>query len=139
MMTSFYVINFFVNHSLTSSRTVPLTLRPPTPTHDAWVGGMALAPSLWPPASHPPPAIYGVVVAPLGAFTFASLRAVVQQPPQPNDFDALCTQLRAGVQQELPAWRIDEASPITPTHARYNGELWEGPWEIECWAGVTKA
>ena len=109
MLTSFYVISYFTNHSLASSRTVPLTLRPPTPAHDEWVAGMALAPSNWPPASHPPPAIYDTVVAPLGAFTFASLRAVVQQSPQPSDFDALCVQLRAGVQQELPAWRVDEA------------------------------
>ena len=103
---------------------------------------MALAPSVWPPGGPAPPAPNTsdvTAVAPLGRATFASLRVVAQESPQPADFDALCAKLRAALQKELPAWRVDEASPITPTHARYSGELWMGPWQIECWVGVKAA
>jgi hypothetical protein len=63
----------------------------------------------------------------------------MQQPPQPSDFDALCAQLRAGVKKELPAWKVNETSPVSFTHVRYFGVEWEGPWQVECWAGVAKA
>ena len=140
MLTSFYVIYYFTNHSLAAARTVPLTLRPPTAgANNAWVAQMALAPSLWPPGSTPPPPLAPTEVTPRGRATLAALRVTLQQPPQPSDFDALCARLRAGVQAELPAWSVDEASPITPTPARYSGELWDGPWEVECWVGVAKA
>ena len=139
MLTSFYVIYYFTNHSLAASRTVPLTLRPPTSgLNNAWVAQMALAPSLWPPGSTPPPPLAPTQVSPRGRTTLASLRVTLQQSPQPSDFEQLCAQLRAGVQAELPAWSVDEASPISPTHARYSGEEWEGPYEVECWVGVVK-
>ena len=138
MLTSFYVIDYFTSHNLTASRTVPLTLRPPTPVHDAWLGQMALAPSRWPPGSKPPRG----EVAPLGGgaaeVTLAVFRVVMQQPPQPSDFDALCAKLEAAVKAELPGFKVDSASPFSPTHARYSGELWDGPWLIECWVGVEK-
>jgi hypothetical protein len=140
MMTAFYVIDYFTNRSLTDARTVPLTLRPPTPTHNEWVGQMALAPSKWPPGSKPPPPPYAPTrVAPLGDVTLAALRATMQSSPQPSDFDALCARLRAAVPKELPAWRVDEASPVSPTHARYYSQEWEGPWLVECWVGVVAA
>lgn len=139
MLTSFYVIEYFVNKSLSGARTVPLTLRNPSPAHEEWVAGMALAPSLWPPASTPPTPTHPTKVAPFGTITLASLRAVVQESPQPSDFDALCAALRTALQSELPAYKVDEASPITSTHARYNTELWSGPWQVECWLGVVKA
>ena len=139
MLTTFYLINYFTNHSLLASRTVPVTLRPPSPAHDEWVAQMALAPSKWPPGSEPPAPLPPTALAPRGRVTLAALRATAQQPPQPADFDALCAQLRAAVAAELLAWRVDEASPITPTHARYFGEEWDGPWEIECWVGVVRA
>ena len=139
MLASFYLIDYFVNNSLSSSRTVPLTLRPPSPANDAWLASMALAPSKWPPTSKPPPPRYGTEVLPLGKVLVATLRTLFQESPQPEDFEALCVQLRAGVQKELPAWSVNETSPFTTTHARYNGELWTGPWEIECWVGVEKA
>jgi hypothetical protein len=141
MMGAFYVIYYFTTHALNSSRTVPFTLRPPTPAHNAWLARMALAPSLWPPSGPAPPASNAsdVAVGPLGRATFASLRVVAQASPQPEDFAALCEKLTAGVKKELPAWSVDEASPITPTHVRYFGELWTGPWEMECWVGVKAA
>jgi hypothetical protein len=140
MMGAFYVIDYFTAHGLAASRTVPFTLRPPTPAGGPWLARMALAPSAWPPGGPAPPApnASNIMLAPLGRATFATLRVVAQQPPQPSDFDALCASLRAALQKELPAWRVDEASPITPTHARFDGELWTGPWEIECQVGVAR-
>ena len=139
-LASFYIIEYFVNKSIADARTVPLTLRPPTPAHNEWVAQMALAPSRWPPGSKPPPPPYApTAVGPLGAETLAALRVTMQQSPQPSDFDALCARLRAAVPKELPAWKVDEASPVSPTHARYDGSDWEGPWLIECWVGVVAA
>jgi hypothetical protein len=140
-LTTFGVLDYFTNRSSTlSARTVPLTLRPPTPAHNEWVGQMALAPSKWPPGSKPPPPPYAPTrVAPLGDVTLAALRATMQSSPQPSDFDALCARLRAAVPKELPAWRVDEASPVSPTHARYFSQEWEGPWLVECWVGVVAA
>lgn len=140
MLTTFYVIDYITNHSLLTSRTVPVTLRPPTTAaNDEWIAQMALAPSKWPPASKPPAPFAPTELVPRGRVTLAALRTTLQQSPQPSDFDALCKQLRAGVQSELPAWTVDEASPISPTHARYFGEESFGPYEMECWVGVTKA
>ena len=136
MLTSFYVIDYFVNKSLGASRTVPLTLRPPSTANAAWLAQMTLAPSKWPPASKPPVPLAPTALVPRGKTTLASLRTIFEQPPQPSDFDGLCAQLRAGVQVELKAWVVDDASPVSPTHARYYGELWDGPWEAECWVGV---
>ena len=138
-LTTFSVIEYFLNRSVgADARTVPLTLRPPTPHHDEWLAQMALAPSRWPPGSTPPAPPYATIkVAPLGDVTLAALRVTVQESPQPADFDALCARLRAAVPKELPAWTVDEASPVSPTHARYNGRDWTGPWLIECWLGVV--
>jgi hypothetical protein len=140
LMTGFYVIDYFTNHSLLSSRTVPITLRPPTSAQKSeWVGQMALAPSQWPPAAQPPAPDAPTALAPRGNVTLASLRETFQQSPQPSDFDGLCERLRAAVPSELPAWTVDEASPVSPTHARFFGEAFTGPWECECWVGVVKA
>ena len=138
-LTTFSVIEYFANKSLAQARTVPLTLRPPTPWHNEWVAQMALAPSMWPPGSKPPAPFAPAEVAPLGDVTLAALRATLQYSPEPSDFDDLCAQLRAAVPKELPAWKVDEASPISPTHARYDGRDWEGPWLVECWVGVVAA
>jgi hypothetical protein len=138
-LTTFCVIDYFTNKTLTDARTVPLTLRPPTPTHNEWAAQMALAPSRWPPGSKPPAPYAPSKIAPLGDVTLAALRATLQGPPQPADFDKLCAQLRAAVRKELPAWKVDETSPISPTHARYYGLEWEGPWVVECWVGVVAA
>lgn len=137
LMTAFYVIDYFTNHSLLSSRTVPITLRPPTSAQNSdWIGQMALAPSKWPPAAKPPAPDAPTALVPRGRLTLASLRATFQQSPQPSDFDDLCKRLRAAVPTELPAWTVDEASPVSPTHARYFSEDFTGPWECECWVGV---
>lgn len=138
-LTTFYVIDYLTNKSLVDARTVPLTLRPPTPTHNEWLAQMALAPTRWPPGSTPPAPFAPIEVAPLGDVTLAALRATLQFSPQPADFDHLCAQLRTAVPKELPAWKVDEASPISPTHARYDGRDWGGPWLVECWVGVVAA
>ena len=139
MLTAFYVIYYYTNHTLAASRTVPLTLRPPSASNAEWLGQMALAPSAWPPASQPPAPLAPTELVPRGRVTLAALRVTFQESPQPSDFDDLCDRLRAGVQSELVGWAVDEASPITPTHARFFGEESFGPWESECWVGVKKA
>lgn len=154
-MATYYVIGYFTrtgatndkNASLLTSRTVPLALRPPSPEHNAWLGFMALAPSVWPPGGSPaPPApTYGVTLEPLGLrgggaapLALAVQRATSSSEPQPSDFDALCAALRAGVAAQLPGWAVDAASPYTYTHARFFGFTWTGPYDYECIAGVTK-
>ena len=149
METSFYVLEYFIgpgnalNKSLLSSRTVPLTLRPPSAANPAWRGAMALAPSLWPAGKTPPQPAYGVELLPFGGkrpVLLAVQRASTSQSPQPSDFDALCAGLRAAVASQLPAYAVDEASPFTPTHARYFGfEFYGEAFEYECWLGVEKA
>jgi hypothetical protein len=150
--TGYYVIEYFVgpvnarNESLLSSRTVPLALRPPTPQHDGWLGFMALAPSRWPAGKTPPAPIYGAELLPLGLggaaaggpLLLAVQRATSESSPQPADFDALCTELAAGVKKQLPGYEVDAASPFTFTHARYYGFAWLGPFDLECWCGVVK-
>lgn len=124
------------NESLLSSRTVPLVLRPPTPYHDEWLSHMALAPSRWPATRARIPATYNVSLAPLDSVTVAVQYALLQQSPQPSDFDALCKALDANV-AALGGWAVDPKSRITYSHAYYGGQLFfEGPWDIECWAGV---
>ena len=147
-MTGFYVIEYFVgpvnarNESLLSSRTVPLALRPPTPEHDSWLGFMALAPSKWPAGRKPPAALDDAELLPLGMggaagpLLLAVQRATSDSPPQPSDFDALCAKLAAGIKKQLPGYEADPASPFSPTHARYFGFEWVGPFDMECWMGV---
>jgi hypothetical protein len=150
-MTSYYVIEYFVgstnaeNKSLLSSRTVPLALRPPSAANPNWLGFMALAPSRWPPGAAPPAGRYGVELEPRGgrrgkeAVLVAARRAATNESPQPDDFDALCKQLTAAVAAQLPAYRVDEASVYTPTHARFYGFEYIGDlYEYECWVGVKK-
>jgi len=149
METSFYVIEYFIgpgnalNKSLLSSRTVPLALRPPSAANPTWRGTMALAPSLWPAGKTPPKPAYGVELLPLGGkrpVLLAVQRASTSQSPQPSDFDALCAGLRAAVASQLPAYAVDDASPFTPTHARYFGfEFFGQNYDYECWLGVKKA
>jgi len=149
--SSFYVIDYFVggsnvlNQSLLDSRTVPLALIPPSPAHNYWLAFMALAPSLWPAGRkiQPPSPNYDVELVPLGLggagpLTVAAQRATLQSSPQPSDFDALCATLDAAVAAQLPSWQVDPASPFTHTHARYYGQVWTGPYDYECWAGVVK-
>ena len=148
-MTGYYVIEYFVgpvnarNESLLSSRTVPLLLRPPTPEHDSWLGFMALAPSKWPAGRKPPAALYDAELLPLGMGGAGPLLLAVQRTtsnfsPQPSDFDALCAKLAAGIKKQLPGYEADPASPFSPTHARYFGFEWVGPFDMECWMGVKK-
>lgn len=154
MLTAFYVLEFFnstgnaAGENLEASRTVPILLRPPTPAHDGWRGSMALAPSLWPAGGgkKPPAPKYGTALVPLGMgspagpLLVAVQRATSDAVPQPADFDALCAKLEAAVKAQLPGYKVDAASPYTPSHARYYGYLFfEGPFDYECWAGVTKA
>ena len=141
----FYVIEYFIgpfnarNASLLSSRTVPLTLRPPTAQHKYWLGAMALSPSLWPPGSNPPTGLYGIEMVPFGrSVLLASLRVQYPYTPQPSDYDALCANLQASV--HLVRAAVDVHSPFSPTHAYYYGREMLGPlWDAECWYGVTVA
>lgn len=148
-LTSFYVIDYFIgpgnalNKSLLSSRTVPLSLRPPSAANPSWRAAMALAPSHWPAGKTPPKPGYGIELLPLGsgggkqAVRLAVQRASSSQSPQPADFDALCARLRAAVAAQLPAYAVDDASPFSPTHARYFGfEYFGDLYEFECWMGV---
>lgn len=149
MMTSFYVIDYLTgdntrNKSLLSSRTVPLTLHPPTPNNNFWLGRMALAPSQWPPHSTPP-APRGalsqeIAIAPFGrgAILLASQRQQFTSTPQPSDYDALCTSLTGSL--ALLGAKLDASSPFSPTHAYYYGEDTINPaYDAECWLGVTAA
>ena len=147
-MTTFYVIEYFVgggnarNESLLSARTVPLVLRPPTASHDFWVGHMAVAPSRFPGTKPPSPVGkgYPISLEPMGDVTLAVLRDTLNESPQPSDFDALCKRLEAAVKKQAPSWTIDAASPYSPSHARFDSfEFFEGPFDIECWLGVQKA
>ena len=151
METSYYVIEYFIgntnalNKSLLSSRTVPLTLRPPSAANPTWRATMALAPSRWPAGAAPPAPLYGVELAPLGgrggkqALQLAVQRASSNGAPQPEDFDALCARLRAAVAAQLPTWAVNDASAFTPTHARYYGfEFYGDTYEFECWMGVKR-
>ena len=133
------------NESLLDARTVPLVLRPPTPSHNFWMGHMALAPSRFPPGVAPPdPGLGGVSLTPLGvqgvAVTLAVQRVVQKSVfPEPSDFDTLCAKLAAGIKAQLPGWAVDEASPYTPSHARFwTEQFFAGPWTLECWMGVKK-
>ena len=151
--TSFYVIDYYVggnaaNTSLLSSRTVPLALRPPSAANPGWLAFMALAPSLWPSGKAPPKPLYDTALEPLGGGGAGEpVLLAVQRissdngspQPLPDEFDALCDELRNGVTTQLPGYKVDDASPFTPTHARYYGENFEGTFEFECWLGVTKA
>jgi hypothetical protein len=143
-LTAFSILTYFSENKLDASRTVPLTLRPPTAAHDEWLAWMALAPSRWPPGSKPPPGgNVEVTIEPLGGgkgnVTLAALRVASEQSPQPSDFDALCAKLKLAVGKQLPGWSVDNASPFSPTHARYYGQMYTGsPWVIECWVGVVK-
>lgn len=148
-LTGFYIIEYFegpgnaANRSLLSSRTVPLTLHPPTPDRNFWLGRMALAPSQWPPHSHPPAASGSagtLGLAPLGrgAFLLASLRQQFQQTPQPSDLEALCASLTSSL--GLLGAALDPDSLYSPTHAYYFGraDILEY-YDAECWLGVTAA
>ena len=73
-----------------------------------------------------------------GPLLLAVQRASSDVSPQPADFDALCAKLKAGVKAQLPGYELDAASPLTPTHARYFGFEWLGPFDFECWSGVKK-
>ena len=148
-LTSYYVIEYFVgngnaqNKSLLSSRTVPLALRPPSAAHPTWRATMALAPSHWPAGKAPPKPSYGIELQPVGgkqAVLLAVQRAATAQSPQPADFDAVCASLRAAVKKQLPKYAVDDASPFSPTHARYFGFEYDGGlFEHECWLGVKAA
>jgi len=141
----YYVIGYFIgplnarNANLLSSRTVPLTLRPPTAQHNYWAGAMALSPSLWPPGSNPPAGLYGIETLPFGrSVLLASLHVQYPYTPQPSDYDALCANLEASV--HLVRAAVDVHNPFSPTHAYYYGREMLGPlWDAECWYGVTVA
>lgn len=144
-LTTFYVISYFTgegnakNESLTYARTVPLVLRPPTPSHNFWASHMAIAPSHFPPGSKPPKPAYGSELLPMGDVTLAVLHATLNFSPEPSDFDALCAKTVAAVKAQLPAWKIDAASPYSPSHARFDSyEFFDGPFDIECWYAVSK-
>ena len=82
---------------------------------------------------------YNVTLAPLTNATVAVQYALVDLSPQPSDLAALCKALDANV-AKLGGWSVDPASPFTYSHAYFNGrDYYEGPWDIECWAGVVKA
>jgi hypothetical protein len=152
-LTTFYIIEYLIgggnvqNKSLLEARTVPLVLRPPTTDNNDWLAFMALAPSKFPPKSHPPSPVpsYGVVLKPFGnkgstPVTLAVQRADLTQDPQPSDFDDLCKKIESGIKSQLPTWKIDAASPYTYSHARYYTEIFFGSyWTCECVAEVVKA
>jgi hypothetical protein len=151
---SFNVIQYFTgpgnsrNEPLLTSRTVPLALRPPTRDNDSWLVWMALSPSKWPASKAPPVPLpkYGVALVPLGIDASAAgpLLIAVQRAtsksvaPQQADFDELCAKGYAAVATQLPGYAFDEASPLSPTHARYFSQLSSGPFDYECWLAVTK-
>ncbi len=149
MMTSFYIIDYFTggnaaNQSLLSSRTVPLTLHPPSSARLFWLGRMALAPSVWPPHSKPPappaPEQQELTIAPLGSGTvlLASIHKQFTSTPQPSDFDSLCASLFNNL--GLLSATLDPASLYSPAHAYYYGEDAINPlYDAECWLGVTAA
>jgi hypothetical protein len=127
------------NESLVASRTVPLVVRPPTPQHDDWLVHMALAPSLWPAARArvPPRPGYNVTLAPLGSAPVAVQYRLFELSPQPEDLAALCRTLGANL-AALGGWAVDAASPVTYSYAFYSGyTFYDGPWDVECWAGVV--
>lgn len=129
------------NESLLSSRTVPLVVRPPAPQHADWVVHMALAPSLWPAARArvPPTPGNNITLAPLGAAAVAVQYKLFELSPQPADLDALCKTLDANL-AALGGWALDADSQVTHSYAFYSGYMfYDGPWDVECWAGVVKA
>lgn len=148
-MTGFYILYYFTgpgnarNESLLASRTVPLTLHPPTPARNFWLGRMALAPSQWPAHSHPPPvsASGGTLsLAPLGRgeVLVASLHQQFTQTPQPSDYEALCASLASSL--GLLGAVLDPDSVYSPTHAYYAGRAdIVDYYDAECWLGVTAA
>ncbi len=59
--------------------------------------------------------------------------------PQPEDLAALCKTLEANL-AALGGWAVDAASPATYSYAFYSGyTFYDGPWDVECWAGVVPA
>ena len=146
-MTAYYLIEYLKgpgnvqNKSLLTSRTVPLTLHPPTPSRNFWLGRMALAPSKWPAHSTPPAPVKNELldIAPLGKGTFllASVRKQYQETPQPSDFDALCATLTSNL--GLLGATLDPSSIYSPAHAYYFGFENLGADDAECWLGVTAA
>ena len=129
------------NESLLASRTVPLVVRPPTPQHDDWVVRMALAPSQWPAARArvPPKPGNNLTLAPLGSGLVAVQYKLFELSPQPEDLAALCKALGANL-AALGGWAVDAASPATFSYAFYSGwKYYNGPWDVECWAGVVRA
>ena len=149
-LTGFYVIEYFLgggnalNRSLLDSRTVPFTLHPPTRARNTWQGRMALAPSQWPPHSHPPAAagseggFLGLEPLGRGAFLLASLHRQFQQVPQPSDREALCASLTSSL--GLLGAALDPSSVYSPAHAYYTGRaVIVEYYDVECWLGVTAA
>ena len=99
---------------------------------------MVVAPSLYPTRAGLPAPTQGVQLADVpsdGSLRLASLHVEFSQAPQPNDFNATCTQLSTRL-QELDIL-VDYSSPVTPTHAYYfTRDLTGGPWSFECWMAV---
>ena len=146
-LTTFLVIEYFVgsgnakNVSLLDARTVPLVLRPPTPSHNFWASHMAVAPSRFPSVAKAPRAAGSdLSLLPMGDVTLAVLHDTLTSSPQPADFAALCKRLEVAVKAQSPGWSVDASSPYSPSHARFDSfEFYEGPFDIECWLGVQKA
>jgi len=130
--------------NLTLSRTAPITLRPPVAGRTAdedWVGTMALAPSVWPPAERLPPAstLPDVDVALFGGVTMAVRPKVLTAPPVEDDFRSAFAELEISLAfVPLPGrWVINTTSPLTPSFSFFSTQYYNGStWQIEAAAEV---
>jgi len=127
-----------------TSRTAPITLRPPVAGRAAdedWVGTMALAPSVWPPAEKLPPASTNplVDVALFGGVTMAVIPKVLTAPPTEDDYRSAYTELEFSLDSNpLPGrWVINTTSPLSPSFSFFFTEQYNGStWQIEAAAEV---
>lgn len=140
-----YIIDFFIGSNderlnILSSRTVPLTIRPPSPaTNNQWLGTMMVSTANYPdsfkiPSPYPPSA--GTTLQKVGYRLFATIQFTTTTTPEQPDFEEAC----GAVSANLPAgYAVNTTSPWTPTWVLYNGEYEQTLWTNECWLEVTAA
>lgn len=118
--------------NLLSSRTVPITIRPPGSNPEGWLISMMISTANFPdPARIPTPNNFEMHLEPVGARLFAALAFDTTELPSEDLFKAKCAELAQGV----PEGYTSVSDGWSPTYVLYSPRD-ATRWTNECWLQV---
>ena len=138
-----YIINYFAGNnderrSILNARTVPITVRPPTPgVRTTWTFAMMASTALFPnPILLPTPLLPTQPLATFGSHLFAVIKFKTDIRPYDKDFILACDNLIAALPPQYTVLNTSQSS-WTPTWALYNNQSTTANFTNECWLEVA--